>query len=111
MIHNFTTKQKIKIYKCAIVELKEQHLIKWDDSRCGLCLTLGDAARGLYGISGTTNYDEDFKGNYPEVFKYKPTHCFNYMYWFSRSTRGINKRIHILETVIQELENGKETKE
>jgi len=109
MIHNFTTKQKIKIYKCAIVELKEQHLINWDNSRCGFCLTLSNAARGLFGIARTTSYDEDFKANFPEVWEYKPSHCFNFQYWFSRSTRGINKRIHILETVIKELENGKQT--
>ena len=111
MLHTFTTQQKIKIYRCAIEILKQQHHIMWDDSRIALCTSLGDAARGLFGINRTTSYDEDFKGNYPEVFKYKPSHCFNYRYWFSRSTRGINKRIQILETSIKELENGKETKD
>jgi hypothetical protein len=108
MKHKFTTQQKIKIYKCAIVELKEQLNINWNKSRNGFCIVLSDAARGLFGIIRTSIYDEDFKGNYPEVFKYKPSpsHCFNHRYWFSRSTRGINKRIHILETVIKELENG-----
>ena len=110
MLHDFTTKQKIKIYKCAIEILKEQHHINWDDYRCGFCLALSDGARGLYGITKTTNYDEDFKHNFPEVFKYKPSHCYNYRYWFSRTTRGINKRIHILETVIKEMQNGTETK-
>ena len=80
-----------------------------DGSRIALCVSLGDAARGLFGIARTTSYDEDFKHNFPEVWKYKPSHCFNYRYWFSRSTRGINKRIQILETVIKELENGKQT--
>jgi len=109
MKHNFTTQQKIKIYKCAIVELKEQFQINWDDSRIALCTSLGNAARGLFGIHRTTSYDEDFKANFPEVWRYKPSHCFNYRYWFSRSNRGINKRIQILETVIQQLENGKQT--
>ena len=102
----FTSNQKIKIYKCAIVDMKSQFRFGWDINRTGLCLALSVSARGLYGVGFTANCSDNFKEYFPEVYKHKPSHCFDPQYWFSRSNRGINKRIHILETAIKELENG-----
>ena len=95
----FIKKQRIELYKKAIVEL--QNAIKQDcdyDNMC-FCIILSILGWGSYGISPIIS---DPTKEFPELKKYKPNNIDKV--WFPSNKEGTEQRIKILQTIIKNYE-------
>ena len=100
---NFTIEQRNTIYVKAL-ELYSDRSIQW---ALGLCWAVSKAAQYVCSTPAHIAYDlsecngiNGMKVHFPEVYKHRPKEA--QTDWFSHSTKGINKRIAILNQAIKE---------
>ena len=103
----FTKEERNAIY----IKALELYLNR-STTQLGLCFAVSKAAVIITSCNNTISYDHSYDSSYilgpingmkihfPEVYKHRPKGA--QADWFSHSTRGINKRIAILNQTIKE---------
>jgi len=92
----FTKEQRNAIY----IKALERYSISTNKDVIGLCWFISYAAEIITNCSDLIAYGKGMKIHFPEVYKHRPKGARTD--WFSHSTRGINKRIAILNQAIKE---------